>query len=139
MLAAARDHGMMQEAIKLAEDGELGNSDAIRLLQIPHRPEDVKEVLARFEKQLTREAKSKLTLDAFVPLPPDVDNQRYEPIFDRYLITGKIYATRGRHGRPELEIQYYNGEMAQLYTVSALTWHWYAKRCRSRASGYKPP
>ena len=82
MLPAIRNNAMMQEAIKLAKDGELGNSDAIRLLQIPHRPEDVKDVLATFEKQLTREAKSKLTLEAFAPLPDHVDNQRYEPIFD---------------------------------------------------------
>ena len=74
MLPAACYHGMMQEAIRLAEDGELGNSDAIRPLQIPHRAEDVKEVLARFEKQLTRSAKSKLTLEAFAPLPDGVDN-----------------------------------------------------------------
>jgi hypothetical protein len=114
MLPATRYRGMMQEAIRLAEDGELGNSDAIRLLQIPHRPEDVKEVLVRFEKQLTREAKSKLTLEAFAPLPDGVDNQRYEPIFDRYPITGKTYVTAA--GAVVLnEIQYYNGEMVQLY------------------------
>jgi hypothetical protein len=105
---------MMQEAIKLAKDGELGNSDAIRLLQIPHSPGDVKDVLSRFEKQLTREAKSKLTLAAFVPLPDNVDNQRYEPIFDRYPISGKTYTTAS--GTVVLnEVQYYNGQMVQLY------------------------
>jgi hypothetical protein len=105
---------MVQEAIRLCQDGELGNSDAIRLLQIPHRPEDLKEVLSRFEKQLTREARSKLTLAAFVPLPVDVDNQRYEPIFDRYPISGKTYTTAS--GTVVLnEVQYYNGEMVQLY------------------------
>jgi hypothetical protein len=104
----------MQEATKLAEDGELGNTDAIRLLHIPHRPEDVKGVLAKFEEQLTREAKSKLILDAFVPLPTGVDNQRYEPIFDRYPISGKMYTTAS--GTVVLsEVQYYNGEMVQLY------------------------
>lgn len=115
MLPASRYNSMMQEAIKLAEDGELGNSDAIRLLlQIPHRPEDVKGVLARFDTQLTREAKSKLILDAFVPLPAGVDNQRYEPIFDRYPISGKTYTTAS--GTVVLsEVQYYNGEMVQLY------------------------
>ncbi len=114
MLPAARYSSVMQEAIKLAEDGELGNSDAIRLLQMPHRPEEIKEVLARFDKQLTREAKSKLTLAAFVPLPDGVDNQRYEPIFDRYPITGKTYTTAS--GTVVLnEVQYYNGEMVQLY------------------------
>ena len=71
-------------------------------------------MLSKFEKQLTREAKSKLTLDAFVPLPADVDNQRYEPIFDRYPITGKTYTTAS--GTVVLnEVQYYNGEMVQLY------------------------
>jgi hypothetical protein len=105
---------MMQEAVKLAADGEIGNSDAIRLLQIPHRPEDVKAVLERFAKQMTREAKSKLTLEAFVPLPENVDNQRYEPIFDRHPITGKTYTTAS--GTVVLnEVQYYNGRMVQLY------------------------
>jgi hypothetical protein len=105
---------MMQEAIKLARDGELGNSDAIRLLQLPHSPQDVKEVLSKFEKQLTREAKSKLTLEAFAPLPVGVDNQRYEPIFDKYRITGKTYTTTV--GTVVLnEVQYYNGQMVQLY------------------------
>ena len=114
ILPASRYSSMMQEAIKLAEDGELGNSDAIRLLQIPHRPEDVKGVLSKFDKQLTREAKSKLILDAFVPLPAGVDNQRYEPIFDRYPISGKTYTTAS--GTVVLsEVQYYNGEMVQLY------------------------
>ncbi len=114
MPPATRNRGVMQEATRLAEDGELGNSDAIRLLQLAHRPEDVKDVLNAFEKQLTREAKSKLTLGAFVPLPDGVDNQRYEPIFDRYPVTGKTYATAS--GTVVLnEVQYYNGEMVQLY------------------------
>ena len=114
MLPAIRDNRMMQEAIKLARDGELGNSDAIRLLQMPHSPEEVREVLSKFERQLTCEAKSKLTLAAFVPLPANVDNQRYEPIFDRYPITGKTYTTAS--GTVVLnEVQYYNGQMVQLY------------------------
>jgi hypothetical protein len=114
MLPAIRDDRMMQEAIKLAKDGELGNSDAIRLLQIPHCPDDVKDVLSKFGRQLTREAKSKLTLAAFAPLPDNVENQRYEPIFDRYLITGKTYTTVS--GTVVLnEVQYYNGRMVQLY------------------------
>jgi hypothetical protein len=112
--AAARHQAMVQEAIRLAEDGELGKSDAIRLLQIEHRPEDVREVLARFEKELTREAKSKLVLEAFAPLPNGVHNQRYEPIFDRYPITGKTYTIAS--GTVVLnEVQYYNGEMVQFY------------------------
>ncbi len=114
MPLAIRNNSLMQEAIRLAADGEIGNSDAIALLQIPHRPEEIKEVLSRFGKQLTREARSKLTLAAFVPLPEDVDNQRYEPIFDRYPITGKTYTTAT--GTTVLnEVQYYNGQMVQLY------------------------
>jgi hypothetical protein len=134
MPPAIRDNRMMQEAIKLAEDGELGNSDAIRLLQIPHSPEDVKEVLSKFEKQLTREAKSKLTLEAFAPLPAGVDNQRYEPIFDRYPITGKTYTTAS--GTVVLnEVQYYNGKMVQLYAECTNV----AQVSKELAgSGYKP-
>ena len=125
--------GVMQEASRLAEDGELGNSDAIRLLQMPHRPEDIKAVLAKFEKQLTREAKSKLTLEAFVPLPDGVDNQRYEPIFDRYPITGKTYTTAS--GTVVLnEVQYYNGEMVQLYGSANVA----RVREALAGSGYKP-
>jgi hypothetical protein len=111
---AIRDSGMMREASRLAAAGELGNSDAIRLLQIPHRAEDVQEVLRAFEQQLSREAKSKLTLDAFVPPPSDVDNQRYEPLFDKYIITGKTYTTARGAVVPN-ELQYYNGEMVHLY------------------------
>jgi hypothetical protein len=104
----------MQAAVTLAKDGEIGNSDAIALLQMPHRPEDIKDVLDTFEKQLTREARSKLTLAAFVPRPEHVANQRYEPIFDRYPITGKTYTTAS--GTVVLnEVQYYNGEMVQLF------------------------
>jgi hypothetical protein len=114
MERAIRNSGMMLEAIRLAQDGELGNSDAIRLLQIPHSTEDVKDVLSKFEKLLTREAKSKLTLETFAPLPAGVENQRYEPIFDRYPITGKTYTTT--IGTVVLnEVQYYNGHMVQLY------------------------
>src|SRR6185436_12327060 len=105
---------MIREASRLAAAGELGNSDVIRLLQIPHSKEDVQEVLRTFERQLSRDAKSKLTLDAFVPPPSDVDNQRYEPLFDKYLITGKTYTTDGGAVLPN-ELQYYNGEIAHLY------------------------
>ena len=93
MGTATRNSGMMREASRLAAAGELGNSDTIRLLQIPHCKEDVQEVLHAFEPQLSREAKSKLTLDALVPPPSDVDNERYEPLFDKYIITGKTYTT----------------------------------------------
>ncbi len=55
MLPATRDNRMMQEAVSLAKDGELGNSDAIRLLQIPHSPDDVvRDVLAKFDKAVRR-------------------------------------------------------------------------------------
>jgi hypothetical protein len=111
---AIRNDRMMQEAVKLAKDGEIGNSDAIALLQISHCPEDLKEVLDKFQKQLTRQAKGKLTLAAFVPRPEHVDNQRYEPIFDRYPISGKTYTTAS--GTVVLnEVQYYNGEMVQIF------------------------
>ena len=70
-------------------------------------------VLRAFEKQLSREAKSKLTLDALVPPPADVVNQRYEPIFDKYVITGKTYTTANGTVVPN-ELQYYNGEMVAL-------------------------
>jgi cytochrome P450 len=111
---AIRNSEMMREASRLAAAGELGNSDAIRLLQIPHSKEDVQGVLQAFEQQLSREAKSKLTLDAFVQLPPDVDNERYEPLFDKYIITGKTYTTASGAVVPN-ELQYYNGEVVQLY------------------------
>ena len=114
MLTAIRTGPMMQEAVKLASDGEIGNSDAIALLQMPHTSKDVREVLTAFDKQLTREARAKLTLDAFVPRPAHVQNQRYEPIFDRYPITGKTYTTAS--GTVVLnEVQYYNGEMVQIF------------------------
>src|SRR5271170_5319631 len=114
MGTTTRDSGMMREASRLAAAGELGNSDAIRLLQIPHSTEDIQEVLHAFEQQLSREAKSKLTLDAFVPPPSNVDNQRYEPLFDKYIITGKTYSTANGVVVPN-ELQYYNGQMAHLY------------------------
>ncbi|MGJ7506623.1 COG1470 family protein [Variovorax sp. GT1P44] len=128
------DNTVMREAARLTEDGELGNSDAIRLLQIARRPEDLKEVLARFEPQLTREARSKLTLAAFVPLPSGVANQRFEPIFDRYPITGRTHTTAS--GSVVLsEVQYYNGEMVQLHGGCANV---AAVREALAGSGYKP-
>jgi hypothetical protein len=134
MRPAIRSQAMMQEAIRLTRDSDLGNSAAIRLLQIPHSSADVWEVLARFEKQMTREARSKLTLEAFAPLPGGIDNQRYEPIFDRYPITGKTYTTAIGTVVPN-EVQYYNGHMVQLYgdcaNVAAVTEE-------LAGSGYKP-
>lgn len=109
------DSAMMREAARLAAVGnELGNTDAIRLLQIPHSVNDVEDVLRVFDKQLTREARSKLTLDALAAPPPGVVNQRYEPLFDKYIISGKTYTTASGAVIPN-ELQYYNGEMAHLY------------------------
>jgi len=133
-LGSGDDGSMMREALHLARDGELGNSDAIRLLQTQRRPEDIKEVLARLDNQLTPEARSKLTLAAFAPLPEGVDNQRYEPIFDRYPISGKTYTTAA--GSVVLnEVQYYNGEMVQLHGGCANV---AAVREALAGSGYKP-
>jgi truncated hemoglobin YjbI len=106
---------MVREASRFAAaGGEIGNSDAIRLLQIPHSKEDVEDVLLAFDTQLSREAKSKLMLDAFVPPPPDVVNQRYKPLFDKYVISGRTYTTASGAVIPN-ELQYYNGEMVHFY------------------------
>jgi hypothetical protein len=104
----------LQEAARLATDGEIGNSDAIRLLGHPHGPDDLRLVLDRFGALMTPQAKSKLTLAAWVPLRPQVQNQRFEPIFDRYPLSGRTYTTAG--GTTVLEeVQYYNGRMVQLF------------------------
>lgn len=114
MGTAIRGGVVMDEAVKMARDGEIGNSNAIRLLQIPHAPDELKAVLARFDQQLTREARSKLALEAYAPLPEHVENQRFEPIFDRHPISGRTYTTAS--GTVVLnEVQYYNGQMVQLY------------------------
>jgi hypothetical protein len=103
-----------REAARLASDGELGNSDAIHLLQMPHSVVEIKEVLRRFENQLTREARAKLIREVFAPLPEYVDNQRFEPLFEKYHISGRTYTTES--GTVVLnEIQYYNGEMLHFY------------------------
>ena len=49
-----------------------------------------------------------------MPPPSDVVNQRYEPIFDKYIITGKTYTTASGTVIPN-ELQYYNGEMVHFY------------------------
>jgi hypothetical protein len=114
MKTAIRTCDVMKEAIKLAADGELGNSNAIRLLQIPHSPEELRDVISKFDRQLTPQARGKLVLEALAPLPEGVENQRYEPIFDRYPISGRTYTTAS--GTVVLnEVQYYNGQMVQLY------------------------
>ena len=126
--------GVIQEATRLAKNGEIGNSDAIALLQMPHGQDDIKVLLDRFGQYLTREAKSKLTLAAFVPRPDHADNRRYEPIFDRYPITGKTYTTAS--GTVVLnEVQYYNGEMVQVFGDCSNVAH---VRDALGGSGYKP-
>jgi hypothetical protein len=111
---AMRGESIMREAERLAKDGEIGNSNAIQLLQIPHSPEDLKQLLAKYDKQLTREARGKLALASLTPLPDGVENQRYEPIFDRHPISGRTYTTASGTVVPN-EVQYYNGEMVQIY------------------------
>ncbi len=70
MAPAIRTGNVMQEAIKLAADGELGNSNAVRLLEIPHSPEDLRQVLFRFDRQLTPQARGKLAREVLAPPPP---------------------------------------------------------------------
>ncbi len=112
--AMVSSRAVMQAAVRLAADGEIGNSDAIRLLQMTPTAEELSQIVRTFNRQLTPAARSKLTLAAHVPLPDGVENQRYEPIFDRYPITGKTYTTV--RGEVVLnEVQYYNGEMVQIY------------------------
>jgi len=129
-----RNYRVMQEAVELTKDGELGNSNAIRLLQMPHSPEDLEEVLSKFAAELTPQARGKLALEIFAPLPEGVENQRYEPIFDRHPISGQTYTTAS--GTVVLnEVQYYNGQMVQLYgdctNVEEV-------RAALSGSGYKP-
>lgn len=113
-IRGAHHSAWMQEAARLAADGEIGNSDAIRLLEQPHRLEDLRATLDRFGALMTPQAKSKLTLAAAVPLPAGVHNQRFEPIFDRYPLSGRTYTTAS--GAIVLdEVQYYNGRMVQLF------------------------
>jgi hypothetical protein len=113
-LPAVSTSRLVQEAAALAADGEIGNSDAIRLLQIAHTSGELKHVLHAFDACLTREARSKLALAAYAPLPAGVQNQRFEPIFDRYPLSGRTYTT-ARGAVVLNEVQYYNGEMVQIY------------------------
>jgi len=112
--SGAHDSEFMHEAERLAGDGEIGNSDAIRLLDHRHSPQDLRAALDRFGPLMTPQARSKLTLAAWVSLPPRVHNQRFEPIFDRYPLSGRTYTTAS--GTTVLEdVQYYNGRMVQLF------------------------
>ena len=74
MGTAIRNERVMQEAVKLARDGEIGNSNAIQLLQMPHSAEDLEDVLRTFQKQLTPQAKGKLALALLAPLPDQIEN-----------------------------------------------------------------
>jgi truncated hemoglobin YjbI len=114
MPPAVCDSPILLEATRLAADGELGSSDAITLLQIPHESKEIRAVLQRFAAQLSREAKSKLALEALVPRPASVANQRHEPLFDKYVASGETYTTANGAVVPN-ELQYYNGEMAHLH------------------------
>ena len=134
MTTPMRRGGVMEEAIRLSADGELGNSDAIHLLQIPHTSEELLDVVRKFDRVLTPQAKGKLTLEAFAPLPEHAQNQRFEPIFDKYPISGRTYTTA--HGTVALnEVQYYNGQMLQVYGECT---NLAGVRVGLAGSGYKP-
>jgi len=124
----------MQAAVTLAADGEIGNSDAIALLRVPHTRAELIDVLHAFDRLLTREARSKLTLAIHAPLPPGVQNQRFEPLFDRYPLSGRTYTTARGVVVPD-EVQYYNGEMVQVYGECR---HAGPVRAALAGSGYQP-
>ena len=125
---------ILHEAARMAADGEIGNTKAIDLLNLPHTQAELLQLLRTFNRQLTREARAKIARAAYSPLPPGVGNQRYEPIFDRYPISGKTYTT-ARGVTVLNEVQYYNGEMVQVYgECSNLA----DVRGALAGSGYKP-
>jgi hypothetical protein len=125
---------ILHEAAGMAADGEIGNTKAIALLDLPHTHAELLQILRTFGRQLTREARAKIAREAYMPLPAGVGNQRYEPLFDRYPISGKTYTTA--KGVVVLnEVQYYNGEMVQVYgECSNLA----DVRAALTGSGYKP-
>jgi len=114
MRTAFGSSAFVREAARLAADGELGNSDAIHLLQLPHDAHDLHAVLNTFDAQLSREARSKLALEALVPRPAGLDNQRFEPFFDKHIVSGDTYTTAGGAVIPN-ELVYYSGQMVHLY------------------------
>jgi len=115
MATAIRDSDIMREATRLvAAVGQLGNSDVFQLLRMPHSAEDIEAVLQTFGGQLSPTAKSKLTLDALVPPRWGVVNQRNQPLFDKYAISGRTYVTANGAVVPS-ELQYYDGEMVHFY------------------------
>ena len=113
-LPAVSTSRVMREAVALAADGEIGSSDAITLLQVARTSDELKQLLHVFDGCLTREARSALARAAYAPLRSGVQNQRFEPIFDRYPLSGRTYTT-ARGAVVLNEVQYYNGEMVQLY------------------------
>jgi hypothetical protein len=111
MATAIRDSDIMREASRLvAALGQLGNSDVIQLLRIPHSATDIEALLHAFGGQLSPAAKSTLTRDAS---RSGVANQR-EPLFDKYAISGRTYVTANGAVVPN-ELQYYDGEMVHFY------------------------
>jgi hypothetical protein len=124
----------MQAAVALAADGEIGNSDAIALLGVAHTRHELAQVLRTFDRQLTAAARSKLTLACHAPLPAGVQSQRFEPLFDRYPLSGRTYTTAHGAVVPD-EVQYYNGEMVQVYGESRNVGRVAAALA---GSGYKP-
>ena len=125
---------LLQAAARLAEDGEIGNSNAIALLALPHSAAGLQQVLARYGDVLTAQARAKLVLAARMPLPEGVENQRWEPIFDRHPISGRLYTTAS--GQVVLnEVQYYNGVMVQVYGECR---NLAAVRQALAGSGYQP-
>ena len=125
---------LLQAAARLAADGEIGNSDAIALLALSHSAAGLQQVLARYGDVLTAQARAKLVLTARMPLPVGVENQRWEPIFDRHPISGRLYTTAS--GQVVLnEVQYYNGVMVQVYGECR---NLAAVRQALAGSGYQP-
>src|SRR5215510_2924683 len=115
MATAIRDSDIMREATRLvAAFGQIGNSDVIQLLRIPHSAGDIEAVLQAFGSQLSPAAKSTLTRDALVPPQPGFANQRNQPLFDKYAISGRTYVTANGAAVPN-ELQYYDGEMVHFY------------------------
>lgn len=109
-----RFDSVLDLAARLAADGEIGNSNAIELLRLSHTADQLKTILSRYAQALTPQARGKLMLEAWVPMPDGVENQRFEPIFDKYPISERTYVT-ARGATVLNEVQYYNGHMLQSY------------------------
>ena len=123
----------MQEALRLAADGEIAYSDAIRLLEQSPRPDDLRRrVLDRFGAVMTPQAKSKLTLAAWVPLPDEVDNHGMSQSSTGIRSRQDLH-DRERHGCLD-EVQYYNGRWCNS-TASAPTSRPYVTPWPAAATG----